>query len=124
MGRCLPRWRDTVKRTAPRSGRIATIAVGYGDGFLRSASASKGKPAAEVIIKGHRCPIVGRVSMDLMTIDVTDVPEGAAKRGDLVTLIGDDLTVDEVARRAGTIGYEILTSLGRRYARRYIGSES
>jgi alanine racemase len=51
---------------------------------------------------------------------VTEVPDGAAKRGDPVTLIGGDLTIDEVGRRAGTIGYEILTSLGRRYARNYV----
>jgi alanine racemase len=52
---------------------------------------------------------------------MTEMPAGAVKRGDLVTLIGADLTIDEVGRRAGTIGYEILTSLGRRYARRYVG---
>jgi alanine racemase len=62
--------------------------------------------------------------MDLLAIDVTEVPEGAVGRGDLVTLIGDDLTIDEVARRADTIGYEVLTSLGRRYARRYVGGET
>jgi alanine racemase len=59
--------------------------------------------------------------MDLIAVDVSDVPEGTVRRGDLVTLIGDDLTIDEVGRRAGTIGYEVLTSLGRRYARRYLG---
>ena len=59
--------------------------------------------------------------MDLIVVDITEVPAGAVKRGDLVTLIGADLTIDEVGRRAGTIGYEILTSLGRRYARRYVG---
>ena len=60
----------------------------------------------------------GRVSMDLIVVDVTDVP--GVERGTPVTLIGDGLSVDEVGRRAGTIGYEILTSLGRRYARTYI----
>jgi alanine racemase len=58
--------------------------------------------------------------MDLIIVDVTDVPENAVRRGDPATLIGDSLTVDEVGRRAGTIGYEILTSLGRRYARTYL----
>jgi alanine racemase len=114
--------------TAPGRRRLATISVGYADGYPRAASATDAKrqagiPFGEAIVAGRRCPFAGRVSMDLTTIDVTEVPEGAAKRGDLLTLIGDDLTVDEVARRAGTIGYEILTSLGRRYARRYIGSE-
>jgi alanine racemase len=60
--------------------------------------------------------------MDLITLDVSAVPEAEIARGDLVTLIGEDLTIDEVGARAGTIGYEILTSLGGRYARRYVGA--
>ena len=68
--------------------------------------------AGEAIVAGRRCPFAGRVSMDLIIVDVTDVPRPRSQRGDPVTLIGDDLTVDEVGRRAGTIGYEILTSLG------------
>jgi alanine racemase len=107
--------------TAPRASRIATIAVGYGDGFLRSAGASKGKPAAEVIIAGRRYPIVGRVSMDLLGVDVTDVPEGKVRRGDFATLIGDGVTVDDLAAAMGTISYEVLTNLGRRYHRVYTG---
>ena len=61
--------------------------------------------------------------MDLITVDVTDIPENEIRRGDMVTMIGGSLTIDEVGRRAGTIGYEILTSLGRRYARRYSESQ-
>jgi alanine racemase len=115
--------------TAPSRRRLATVSAGYADGYPRAASATDAKRAAqtlagEALVAGRRCPFAGRISMDLLTVDVTEVPEGAVKRGDLVTLIGDDLTVDEVARRAGTIGYEILTSLGRRYARRYVSSES
>ena len=60
--------------------------------------------------------------MDLITLDVSAVPEREIARGDLVTLIGDDLTLDNVGARAGTIGYEVLTNLGRRYARRYVGA--
>ena len=67
-------------------------------------------------------PFAGTVSMDLITIDVTEAAD-QVKRGDPVTLIGGDLTVDEVGRRAGTIGYEILTNLGARYARTYRGGE-
>ena len=78
----------------------------------------------EAILAGQRCPIVGRVSMDLLILDVTAVPEGAVRRGDPITLIGGDLTLEEVGARAGTIGYEILTGLGRRYARTYIGDVS
>ena len=75
------------------------------------------------LVAGQPCPFAGNVSMDLITVDVTDVPETQVKRGDTVTLIGGDLTVDEVGRRAGTIGYEILTNLGSRYARAYRGGE-
>jgi alanine racemase len=113
--------------TARRASRLATISVGYADGFLRAsggtdAALADGLEAGLAIVAGRRCPIVGRISMDLSIIDVTDIPDGAVARGTPVTLIGDGLDVDEVGRRAGTIGYEILTGLGRRYARRYIGA--
>jgi alanine racemase len=115
--------------TARAARRLATLAVGYADGYPRAASATDAKlaagtPAGEAIVAGRRCPFAGRVSMDLLSIDITDVPREAAKRGDLVTLIGDGLDVDEVGARAGTIGYQILTSLGRRYARRYVGESA
>ncbi len=105
----------THRATGPR--RIATVPVGYADGYLRSLSGQgMGRLA------GISVPIVGRVSMDLITLDVTEVPEEAAQAGALVDLIGGGGdTIDEVAARAGTIGYEILTSLGRRYHRRYVG---
>jgi alanine racemase len=108
--------------SAARDSRIATVALGYGDGYLRSASAAKGKDAAQVIVAGRRCPIVGRVSMDVFTVDVTDLPDGAARRGGLATLIGDGLDVDEVGTAMGTIGYEVLTVLGKRYHRVYKGA--
>jgi alanine racemase len=72
-----------------------------------------------VIIAGKRCPLVGRVSMDLIAVDVTDLSEGRARRGDFATLVGGDIGVDDVAAAAGTIGYEVLTRLGRRYHRIY-----
>jgi alanine racemase len=106
--------------TAKRPTRLAIISVGYADGFLRAASASDKKPGAEAIVAGQRCPIAGRVSMDLIAIDVTDVP-APPQRGDLVGLLGKEIGVDELAERAGTIGYEVLTSLGRRYRRVYTG---
>jgi alanine racemase len=74
---------------------------------------------AEAIIAGERCPLAGRVSMDLLAVDVTDLPASAVKRGDMATLIGDGISVDDLAARANTIGYEVLTSLGRRYHRIY-----
>ena len=108
--------------TAARPSRIAVVAVGYADGFLRSAGASKGKPASEVIVAGKRCPLAGRVSMDLFAVDVTELPEGKARRGDFATLIGEGVSVDDLAATMGTIGYEVLTNLGRRYHRVYKGA--
>jgi alanine racemase len=105
--------------TAARPSRLAIVAAGYGDGVFRSAAAGKGKAAAQVVIGGKRCPIIGRVSMDSIVVDVTDLPQGQPKRGDLATLIGGDMTIDEIAAACGTIGYEMLTSLGKRYHRIY-----
>lgn len=105
--------------TARRATRIAVIAAGYADGIRRDSGATDEIPGGSAIVAGKLCPIAGRVSMDLMTIDVSELPDGAVRRGDMVTLIGDDLTLDEVARGAGTIAYEVLTSLGRRYHRVY-----
>jgi alanine racemase len=107
--------------------RIATLSVGYADGYPRSASA-RGKSGEEllagtVLVAGRPCPFAGNVSMDLITVDVTDVPEQDIQRGDTVTMIGGSLNLDEVGRRAGTIGYEILTNLGGRYARGYRGKQ-
>jgi alanine racemase len=105
--------------TARRPSRLAIISIGYADGFLRAASASDQRPGAEAVVAGERCPMAGRVSMDLIAIDVTDVAESRIRRGDLVGLLGPDIGVDDLAARAGTIGYEVLTSLGRRYRRIY-----
>jgi alanine racemase len=100
--------------TARRPTRIATIGVGYADGWPRHLS-NRGA----VWIGGVRAPIAGRVSMDSMTIDVTEVPEAALAPGAPVELIGPNQGIDQVAADAGTISYEILTQLGRRYAREY-----
>jgi alanine racemase len=107
--------------TARRPTKLAIVATGYADGYFRAASANDGTRGAEVIVAGKRCPIAGRVSMDLIAVDITDLPPNAARRGHMVTLIGEGITVDELAHRFGTIGYEVLTSLGRRYARVYKG---
>ena len=100
--------------TARRNSRIAVVAAGYADGLLRSASASDERPGGSAIIAGNRCPIVGRISMDLMTVDISDLPDRAVHRGGVVTLIGGELSIDDVAAAAGTIGYEVLTRLGAR----------
>jgi alanine racemase len=105
--------------TARRNSRIAVVALGYANGLLRAGSASDEHPGGAAIVAGKRCPIVGRISMDLLMLDITDLPDGAARRGEFATLIGGELGIDEVATAAGTIGYEILTRLGLRCHRNY-----
>ena len=109
----------TAAWTARRPSRVAILSLGYADGILRSASARDRKPGAEAIVAGHPCPFAGLISMDLLAVDVTEVPEDAVRRGALATLLGQDIGVDDLASHGGTIGYEILTSLGRRYRRVY-----
>jgi alanine racemase len=104
----------THRATAPT--RIATVAVGYADGYLRALSSR-----ASGTLAGHRVKLVGRVSMDLITFDVTGVPERLARAGARIELIGPGHTPDDLATEAGTIGYEILTALGPRYHREYVG---
>ncbi len=108
--------------SAARPTRLATLALGYADGLPIGASSGPGGPATQALVRGTRCPIVGRVSMDFLVLDVTDAP--AVGRGDWIEILGDDITVDELAARSGTIGYEILTRLGGRYARRHVGGEN
>ncbi len=105
--------------TAKQATRLAVAAIGYADGYPRAASASDQAPGSDAIVAGMRCPLAGRVSMDLLAIDITELPSGSPKHGELATLIGGEITVDELAAAAGTIGYEVLTSLGRRYHRIY-----
>ena len=100
-------WEADIER------RIATIAAGYADGLIRAMG-----PKAQVYADGVACPVVGRVSMDLITIDVTRLEETP----ETVEILGPHQSVDELADAAGTIGYEILTSLGHRYQRVYRGA--
>lgn len=104
----------THRATGPA--RIATVAAGYADGYLRSIS-SRG----HAWVAGHRVPVVGRVSMDLLALDVTEVAAEAVRPGDWAELLNAEQTVDALAAEAGTISYEILTSLGARYHRVYLG---
>lgn len=105
--------------TARRGARIAILPIGYADGYLRSSGSSDETPGGFALVGGKRCPLAGRISMDLLAVDVSELPEGKVRRGDMATLIGDGLPIDEVALAADTIGYELLTSLGRRYHRVY-----
>jgi len=107
--------------TARRPTRLAIISAGYADGYFRAGGSNDGTRGAEVVAAGKRCPVAGRISMDLMAVDVTDLERNAVRRGQMVTLIGDGITVDELAHHFGTIGYEVLTSLGARYTRVYKG---
>ena len=107
--------------TARRPTRIAIVSAGYADGYFRAASANDGTRGAEVVVAGKRCPIAGRISMDLIAVDVTDLDKNAVRRGHMATLIGEGITVDELAHHFGTIGYEVMTSLGPRYTRVYKG---
>jgi len=96
--------------------KIATIALGYADGYLRHLS-NRGRCHVDDVA----APVVGRVSMDLITLDVSNVPPGRLEPGSLVEVLGPHYTVDDAGADAGTIGYEILTALGGRYHRRYLG---
>jgi alanine racemase len=107
--------------TARRPTKLAIVSAGYADGYFRAASSNDGTRGAEVVVAGKRCPVAGRISMDLMAVDVTDLEKNAVRRGHMVTLIGEGITIDELAHHFGTIGYEVLTSLGSRYARLYKG---
>lgn len=101
-------------RTSSKA-RIATVSVGYADGYFRCLGNQ-----AECAINNIKVPVVGRVSMDMISIDVTDVALDKCNRGDLVSLIGGPIDIDSLAESAGTISYEILTSLGPRYHRNYL----
>lgn len=112
-----------------RDSRLAIVSAGYADGYLRSVSGT-GVPLRHVVpegahgfLAGRRVPVVGRVTMDLTIFDVTDIPPTEIRAGDYVELFGPNIPLDEVARAAGSIGYELLTGLGLRYERRYIYSE-
>lgn len=105
-----------ASHTFTKPGRIAIIGIGYADGIHR-AFGNKGS----VIIKGKKAPIVGRVSMDLTIIDITHLPEDACFPGDFVTIFGHGQTIDEWAAFGGTIGYEMMTSIGARIERHYKG---
>ncbi|MBT4519748.1 MAG: alanine racemase [Halieaceae bacterium] len=96
--------------TAPRPSRIATVTIGYGDGYPRNA-----RSGTPVLVKGQRAPLVGRVSMDMITVDVTELDD--VQIGDEVVLWGKGLPLGEVAQRADTIGYELTTRMPMRTPR-------
>ncbi|WP_245413728.1 alanine racemase [Fulvimarina endophytica] len=112
----------TVRLSRPT--RIATIGMGYGDGYRRALSGDHAAtrpdlPTPSAFLHGHRVPILGRISMDLVLLDVSDLPEGRVQPGDRAEFFGPNVPIDEVARAAGTIAYEMLTGLGPRVYRRW-----
>jgi alanine racemase len=107
-----------------RPTKIATIACGYADGFLRAISRVGRSSGAVGFLGPHPVPIIGRVSMDTITLDVTDVPSVLAQRGAWVEVMGARTTVDDLTDRAGTIGYELLTRLGRRVHRIHLDPQA
>lgn len=115
--------------TLSRDSRLAVASVGYADGYLRNLSGhgvalrNTGLSGASGVIAGHTVPVVGRVTMDMTIFDITDVPEKAVTAGDYIELFGPNMPIDDVARKAGTIGYELLTGLGLRYERHYLEAE-
>lgn len=104
-----------------RASRIAVLSLGYADGVLRAGGSADGAPGATAYLDETPCPYVGRISMDLIAVDVTDAPEGEARRGAWAEILGEHVGVDDLAGACGTIGYEVLTGLGARYERRYLG---
>ncbi len=104
---------------ASRASRIATIGVGYADGYSRALS-----NCGEVFYKGQHAPVVGKVSMDLLNIDITDIPPEFCHIGDWVELFGDNIPVEKLAEKAGTIPWEILTQVGPRYERFYLNKHN
>ena len=108
-------------RTLKKPTRVAVVSVGYADGFFRALSTEDGEEGFLAYAGPHPAPILGRVSMDLITIDVSKVPEDVSKRGAFVELIGPNVSAQTMAHHAGTIDYEVLTNLGRRALRRYLG---
>lgn len=106
---------------APRDSRIAVLGAGYKDGVPRHLSSRQKDGPAQVFVAGKRCPVVGRISMDMMGVDVTALPRTRVQRGTAAEIIGPHIDIEVAAGWAGTISYELLTRLGNRYARLYSG---
>lgn len=100
-----------------QDGRLAILSAGYADGYFRTAGGSDDRPGSAVAINGRLAPVIGRVSMDMIAVDISGFDENEVKTGDYAELLGHRITVDELAGSAATISYEVLTNLGRRFRR-------
>ncbi|WP_297112759.1 alanine racemase [uncultured Devosia sp.] len=107
--------------TLNRNSKLAILGLGYADGFFRSLSATNPRPGGKVFIRGKLCPVIGRISMDLTVVDVTELGSDLPMPGEGAEVLGPHISVDDQADAAGTIGYEVLTSLKGRYTRNYVG---
>lgn len=105
--------------TAKGPRRVAIVAAGYADGLHRRASSTDDRPGGFAWSKGFRLPLIGRISMDMLALDITGTPEGLIERGSFVEMLGPNVAASDLAAYAETIDYEYLTGLGRRYHRRY-----
>lgn len=112
-----------------RDSRLAIVSAGYADGYMRSQS-SGGVPLRQAVpqggqgfFEGYKVPVAGRITMDLTIFDVTDLPENLIRAGDYIELFGKNILVGDAARAAGTIGYEMLTSMGLRHERKYVAED-
>jgi alanine racemase len=108
--------------TVPRDSRLAIVALGYADGLLRSLGSTNARPGGRGFIRGQIVPFVGRVSMDMFALDITDLGPDIPVPGEYVEVLGPNISLDDQADLGGTIGYEILTSLKGRYTRAYVNT--
>lgn len=124
---------DTVGYSASykldRDSRIAVLALGYADGIARTASTTNqadtcGNTTPSAAFNGRKAPFLGRISMDLITVDVTDLTDLDIKRGDWAEIIGPTISLEDAGAAAQTIGYEMLTRLGTRFHRTYVGAHA
>jgi alanine racemase len=107
--------------TLARDSRIGIVAIGYADGYPRTLSGTNQRPGARMVVRNRLVPVIGRVSMDMTVIDLTDLGGDLPAPGEMAEVLGPHIGVDDLADIAGTIGYEILTGLKGRYSRSYIG---
>jgi alanine racemase len=110
--------------TLGRDSRLAIVGIGYADGFLRSLSATNQHAGGRAYLRGQIVPVIGRVSMDMIAVDITDLQSDIPVPGEMVEILGPHVSVDDQADPGGTIGYEILTSLKGRYARTYVDTSA
>lgn len=110
-----------ASHTLNRNSRLAVLGYGYADGFPRSLSGTNARPGGKVFIRGKPCPVLGKISMDLTVVDITELGPDLPGPGEGAEVFGPNIGVDEQADAAGTIGYELLTALKGRYSRNYVG---